>query len=373
MAGAAKALNVGLSPFIPHGIQLEIFQKSQIMPPNPTAERKQVAKDFFIAFLNREAREFVKQMMIKSYTEAIMIHHPQAEKLNWGSIQAKCEILINTIFRRLEDIQPKPEYLFEILKSMGRLTRDNQETDLWFIEYQEAYNYYKHNTKLLKRDLLLFPHIVGNSLVDIGCGGGDQVAYTMKNHPDITEAAGIDILDWKTDGLKIDYHTLDFTKPGTCSPKMYDTGMLLAVLHHAGRTNQEIKTFLTGVKTAVGKRLIVEEDVMITTQDFSNRCLREKGLNTIEEKKTEQKLLAAYLGHSPETQRDITSIADLLANSLSVGVPEMAFPFGFRSIGNWVKIFAKNGFELNHLVILGFQPGNFNQQCHVIFILDRMR
>jgi hypothetical protein len=61
---------------------------------------------------------------------------------------------------------------------------------------------------------------------------------------------------------------------------------------------------------------------------------------------------------------------DLLENSLSVSVPEMAFPFGFRTLSEWIDIFTANGFILNRVQVLGFQEGNFNRQCHMLFILD---
>jgi hypothetical protein len=84
-----------------------------------------------------------------------------------------------------------------------------------------------------------------------------------------------------------------------------------------------------------------------------------------------QPTLDHYLGLSAKDQKDVATIIDFLANSLSVGVPSMAFPFGFRSLSDWVRIFDQNGFSLNRIKVLGFQKGNFNQQCHLLFILDK--
>ena len=366
-AGVAKGVNFALTPFCPIGIRTELIQRAFVMRPEITPERLQVAKDFFEAFANPPALSFVKAMMVRNYSDAIMTHHPNKETLDRGEIQKKCEVLIRTIFRRLEDIKRHPQFLYDAMKSMSRGVAPREA--IWFAEYQDAYQKYKHVDKLGKRDDILFPHVVGDSLVDIGCGGGDQVAYLKSNHSDqLQSVAGIDVLAWKTPGLDIDYHTLDFSQPGTVAPERYDTGMLLAVLHHAGKSDQEFATFLDGVKTAVNRRLIVEEDVLVTPEDLRRTDI--PGLEEIYARREEQLNLDEYLELDPASQRAAMVIVDLLGNSLSVGVPDMPFPFGFRSLSNWVDTFTANGLKLDKVKVLGFQEGNFHQVCHVLFILD---
>lgn len=366
-ATAAKALNVALTPLAPQGIKLELFQRMMVLPPRISEERLQVAHDFFTAFGNIAARQFARDIMIENYTLAIMKHHPAATSLKEESIRAKCQTLVDTVFRRLEDIQYKPQFMYDVIKTMSRSAEDTE--GIWFQEFHDAYNQYKHTNKLETRDQILFPHVVGDSLVDIGCGGGDQVADLKSRHPEqLRRVAGIDVLNWKTDGLDIQYRVLDFSKPGTVSREKWDTGMLLAVLHHAGKTDQEIATFLQGAKTAVGKVLIVEEDVLVSPKDQRRSDI--PGLEEMSSKREEQPQLDRYLKLDQESQRAATTLTDLLGNSLSVGVPEMAFPFGFRSVSEWVDLFTANGFSLNKVKVPGFQKGNFNQQCHVHFILD---
>lgn len=370
LVGLTWSANLALSllNIKPLGIKLELLQRRLLeISPNLTPARLQSAREFFEAFSNPVAREFVRQAQINNYTDAIMKHHPNKEKLDRREIHQKCQLLINTIFRRLEDLQARPEFVFDIIESMGR--KFERTETIWFSEYGEAYEHYKHITKLPQRDRLLFPHIVGDSLVDIGCGGGDQVAYLKKIHPgQLKRVAGIDVLDWKTPGLDIDYHVIDFSRPGARAPERYDTGLLLAVLHHAGKSEAEVDTFLTGVKTAVSKRLIVEEDVVITREDLQRKDI--PGLEDISVLRQGQPILDSYLNFDSATQKQITTIFDFLANSLSVGVPAMAFPFGFWTLSDWLRIFSNNGFILNQVKILGFQKGNFNQVCHVHFILD---
>ncbi|MCX5751474.1 MAG: hypothetical protein NT099_07395 [Candidatus Saganbacteria bacterium] len=369
-AGLAKAVNIGLTLACPAGLKLELLQRRLVAPSEISAERLQVARNFFHAFGNATARKFVRKIMIANYTDAIMTHHPRAQNLDRTAIQKKCELLVNTIFRRLEDVSSRPEFLFDVIRTMGRGTKDRES--IWFPEYQEAYVQYKHTNKQAQRDKILFPHIVGNSLVDIGCGGGDQVADLKARHPEqLVRVAGIDTLDWRTPELKlkIDYYERDFSKPGTASPEQYDTGMALAVLHHVGNSDQALATFLTGVKTAVKTRLIVEEDVLITPQDLARTDI--PGLEIIGDLRKQQPQLDNYLNLDQATQKAVTSLIDLLSNSLSVGVPDMSFPFGFRTLSDWTNQFAANGFILRKIQVLGFQKGNFNQSCHILFVLDK--
>jgi 2-polyprenyl-3-methyl-5-hydroxy-6-metoxy-1,4-benzoquinol methylase len=366
LAEMLKLANIALTPLAPLGVKTEITQRSLVCPPEISKGRLEVARNFFASFSNRTAKEFVKSIMVENYASAIVVHHPTQNFLDHDLIRIKCEALIKTIFRRLEDIKTKPHFLYDFMVQMSRGTKPAE--GIWFKEYIKAYEQYKHGNKLAKRDTLLYPFVVGESIVDIGCGGGDQVANFIATHPELKRAAGIDILNWKTPGLNINYHVIDFKKPGTASPEAYDTGLLLAVLHHVGNTESEIGTFLTGVRTAVKKRLIVEEDVLLASEDLRTDIV---GMEEIAKLRSEQPTLDKYLKFDTSTQRDIATLIDLLGNSLSVGVPDMAFPFGFRTLGDWKRTFESNGFNLNRIKLLGFQRGNFNQQCHVLFILDK--
>lgn len=366
-AAIAKALNVALTPFRPRGIKLELLQRSIIDPPKSDPIRLQVARDVFSALSNKKAAELAKRATIENYTTAIRSHHPAGRLLNYHHILSNCRALVDTIYSRLADIASKPEFLQEEMTAMCRTARAPEH--FWFSEYDEAYKQYKQTDKLPQRDRMLFPFIVGESLVDIGCGGGDQVANFKREHPELKNAAGIDILDWKTPGLDIDYHVIDFLKPGSASPEKYETGLLLAVLHHVGADVAEIMTFMKGVSTAVSKRLIVEEDVLMGEDDLA---LKVPGVDEIAKLRAVQPFLDEYLRLDISTQQAFATLIDFLGNSLSVSVPQMAFPFGFRTMTEWKRIFEASGFYLNRVKVLGFQPGNFNQQCHVLFVLDKM-
>lgn len=366
-AGALKSLNLAATLFKPLGVKLELSQRYLVAPAQLSEARRASALEFFKAFNNNSARDFVREAMISNYSEAIMSHHPNRSALNREEIFSRCSQMVRSIFCRLEDAARRPEFLFYVLTLLSRSHKPQES--IWFPEFEAAYAEYRHNRKQIQRAQILSPFILGESLVDIGCGGGDLVAHFGKTFSGrLKKVAGIDVLDWKTPGLDIAYHILDFSQKGSRSPEEYDTGMLLAVLHHVGKTEEAVIIFLEGVRSAVRKRLIVEEDVIFTPEDLEQSFA---GLGEIQNLRRQQPILDEALGFDYKTQRDIAIIIDVLANSLSVGVPEMNFPFGFRTLTEWVRIFNESGFVLNKLNILGFQKGNFNQQCHVHFILDR--
>lgn len=330
-----------------------------------SSERIDVSRGFFEAFNVTQARDFVRKMMIENYITAILTHHPQKELLVPEEIRRKCERLVGTIFDRIYEIRNHPERLFELMKRLSRSMAPRD--DIWFDEFDAAYRNYKHNTKLSKRDSFLSPFFKGTSLVDIGCGGGDLIAYLRDQHPELLRISGTDVVDWRTPGLDIDYHVVDFSVPGTTLPVKYDTALLMAVLHHVSSDEDAIKTFLNNVRTAVNLRLIVEEDVLLDREDLEHPKLDREDL---EAKLQEQQLLRSYIEFGADVQRSITILGDVLANALSIGVPDMPFPFGFRTLTQWIRIFEESGFNIETVKVLGFQKGNFNQQCHILFILN---
>ena len=329
--------------------------------------RPEEAKTFMAAFSNSNARNFVKNIMKKNYAEGVLLHHPRSYELNRAYIYRRVNELVEGIFSDIAAIQRSPQKLFELLSYLSR--SNNNQNQRWFDEFLEAYRYYKHNRKLLTRYQQLKPYLKGNSYCDIGCGGGDLAAFMKRHHTGFTHVAGIDTMDWRTEEIsnEIDFQMLDFTVPGMKSDKQYDVLTCLAVLHHAGNTDYQTGTFLQNLKTALkeGGRLIIEEDVILPEREVKASSFREQ-INNLKDK---QPFLNQFLSLPVKTQRDVIIIIDFLANSLAVGVPDMPFPCGFRTLSDWEAIFRENGFSIADISIQGFVKGNFNQSSHVLFIL----
>jgi cyclopropane fatty-acyl-phospholipid synthase-like methyltransferase len=330
--------------------------------------RIEEGETFLRAFHNRNAKLLVQKMMKNNYLEAIIEHHPNKASIEKALVREKCNGLVDEILKQIEHINDKPDELFKLFHKLSRNNPD--KNSIWFNEFTEAYQNYKHNRKLTNRLKQLQPFLDGNSYCDIGCGGGDLIVFLKKNYPQFTECAGIDVLDWRTDSFKeeINFQMLDFTQPDVKSSVRYDTLTCLAVLHHVGNTNQEISIFLKNIRTAINSngKLIIEEDVILPHyQTDSNDDYREQ----LNELVSHQPLFAEFLTLEEEEQRAVIILIDFLANCLSVGVPDMAFPCGFKTINEWIGIFKKNNYNVEEVRIQGFVEGNFNRSPHVFFVL----
>lgn len=326
------------------------------------------AKTFLTSFQNEKARDLVKKMMTHNYSEAILEHHPDHGSIDSTQIYNKCENLIHEVFGRLDDIRDQPEKLFPLFHQLSRKNPDRDA--IWFEDFDIAYNHYKHHKKLFIRLEQLQPFLKGNSFCDIGCGGGDLVYFLKNQYAQFKEYAGIDVLDWRTESVKneINFQMLDFSKPNTISQQKYDTLTCIAVLHHVGNTNESRSIFLNNIRSAItdNGRLIIEEDVILPqTEVQSNDSYKKQ----VEDKIKDQPLFAEFVALDRNDQKDAIIIIDLLANSLSGGVPEMAFPCGFKSLNEWTELFNQNSFEVEDVVIQGFHKGIFNRSSHVLFIL----
>ena len=334
-----------------------------------TNMRTDEARIFLDAFRNQRARDFVMKMKISNYSSSILEHHPRKGNPGNEHVLRKCSLLINTIFEQIEAVQESPGELFPLLNKLSR--KNPVQDEIWFPEFDEAYANYKHNRKLNNRYRQLKPYLYGKSYCDVGCGGGDLVAFLKKNHAHFNMCEGIDVLDWRTDEIKdeINFQMLDFSRPGTRSRFRYDTVTCLAVLHHVGNTDDELSVFLQNVGTAISRdgRLIVEEDVILPGYQVNENPVVRKQVERLSKK---QPLFAEFVNFSENDQRDITIIIDIISNALCGGLPQMAFPFGFRSLNQWAAIFSGNNYRIADIEVFGYADGVFNRSGHVLFILE---
>jgi 2-polyprenyl-3-methyl-5-hydroxy-6-metoxy-1,4-benzoquinol methylase len=327
------------------------------------------ASKFLLSFKNGRARKFVKKLMLYNYTDAVLEHHPNSITKN--QVYSKCKNLTDEIFAQIKKNIDQPEQINALFNRISRV--NTNPASFWFKEFDCAYENYKHTNKILVQLDHLKPFLKGNSFCDIGCGGGDLIYFLKNNYPPFKEYAGIDVMDWRTEEVKdsINFQILDFSQPGTRSQKKYDTLTCLAVLHHVGNTIESIGIFLQNLKSAMSEngRLIVEEDVILPISEIqSDNYYQEQ----VEERMQDQPLFSEFMKFGKAEQKDVLILIDVFANALTGGISDMAFPFGFRTIKEWYDLFIENGFELEDVLIKGFQMGLFNRSSHVYFILNQV-
>jgi hypothetical protein len=112
----------------------------------------------------------------------------------------------------------------------------------------------------------------------------------------------------------------------------------------------------------------VEEDVILPEEEI--KAERMYGVQA-EQLKKDQPLFSGYLTLDQQQQKHALILIDLLANSLTVGVPDMDFPFGFRTINGWERLFREAGFTAEKIQINGFVGGTFNRSSHVVYLLQK--
>jgi 2-polyprenyl-3-methyl-5-hydroxy-6-metoxy-1,4-benzoquinol methylase len=323
------------------------------------------AERFLEAFSHKDVRELVKEMMLQHYAEAVTEHHPG--QVDRNLVYRKTRFLRDEIFARMNRIK-EPKAVDPLLKELSR--KNPNPHPIWFEEFNRAYEHYKHNRKLPLKVSRIEPFFTGDSICDVGCGGGDLLNYIRLTNRRFREFAGIDIMDWRTETIKesINFQMLDLSLTGAGSHTQYDTLTCIAVLHHVGRTDEDIHTFLQNLQTALRPqgRLIIEEDVMLPPAELGKNPHLLKQARQIEK---EQALFGEFLELETDAQKNVMILVDVLANAFSGGITEMAFPFGFRTVEQWNKLFIHNGFHVEDVFITGFQKGLFNRSSHVYFIL----
>ena len=328
------------------------------------------AKRFLDAFRDGRARTLVHEMMEQYYAEAVLENHPKSASLNRGEIHRQTRDLCTDIFGSVAQVTDDPQALYPLLSRLSRGHRPMAA--FWFPEFNEAYENYKHRRKLEIKLEQLKPFLGTGSYADIGCGGGDLVGYLKENYGKFSSYTGIDVMDWRSESVreKIDFRMFNFAHPEGTLADTFDFATCMAVIHHVGRDEASRLRFLRNIRESLnpGGRLLVEEDVMLLPEEIAANSGYQQETGQL---RKEQPLYGAYLDLGRQEQEHVLILIDLLANSLTVGVPDMDFPFGFLSIDEWIRLFRKAGYVHEKIKITGFVRGTFNRSSHVIYLLRR--
>jgi 2-polyprenyl-3-methyl-5-hydroxy-6-metoxy-1,4-benzoquinol methylase len=332
--------------------------------------KKEEATRFLKAFRNDKARRLVHVMMTRHYTEAILEHHPEPASLDPQKIEQQTRRLCDEIFKKVNRIGDEPEAVYPLVTSLSRSHRPR--SGIWFAAFNEAYENYKHHRKLGIKLEQLVPFLGTGTYADIGCGGGDLVSYLKAHYGKFSSYTGIDVMDWRSEEVreKIDFMVFNFAHPEGILPVQFDFATCMAVLHHVGSDQASRLHFLRNIRASLRPegRLLVEEDVILPAGEIAADLHLQQQTKQL---MREQPLYGAYLEMESHEQEDVLILIDLLANSLTVGVPDMDLPFGFRTINEWTVLFRKAGFVPEKIRITGFVNRTFNRSSHVIYLLRR--
>ena len=145
------------------------------------------ASEFLRSFSNHETVDFLNDFLIDNYTNAVLTYHPH-QGLQREKVYESCKDLVKGVFRKIADIKQDANRLFP---TFHKLSRSNPQLHpVWFSEFMDAYQNYKHSRKLVNRYNQLKAFLRGTTYCDMGCGGGDLVAYLLQEHDDFQSGAG---------------------------------------------------------------------------------------------------------------------------------------------------------------------------------------
>jgi 2-polyprenyl-3-methyl-5-hydroxy-6-metoxy-1,4-benzoquinol methylase len=245
-----------------------------------------------------------------------------------------------------------------LLDTTGQIATDIIRTNDDCSWFNTVYRHYKADIRPQVDLAFIRPYLQGNTILDFGCGGGylALALAALGYSPHLT-----DVLDYRVE----DAVTLPFVKMHDPSAIPYssvdfDTTIVKAVLHHVDE--DDVVPLLRALRR-VSKRIIILEDTF------------DVGVNDVEnyvQACSRQPYLREYFALSTCEQYHVLVLLDFFTNAIAIGMPEMNFPFGFKSPRVWRSVFEAHGFRMQHSVLFAYEQGKMHRGCQVWMVFDRM-
>ena len=288
------------------------------MPPPPEPE------SFQSLFRHRPVIRFAEKALTQSYVECVPGH------------EAAMRALLEQAFAVLTEASDDETLFPAAVAAVSARVFHKPEPDFWF---NQLYARYKREFKPPDRFEKLREWLVGESVLDLGCGNGltsavlDQHGYRVY----LT-----DVLDYRDDGAgQLPFAPMTDARVIPFPGQQFDTSLVFAVLHHVEAADL---LPLLGELRRRSRRVIVEED----SYDVP------AGLPGLDEVVGRDGLLREFMSLPVEDQRRFLMFVDYFANALTQGLPEMDLPFNFKTVGEWQDLFAAQGFHVAHTLLKGF-------------------
>ena len=239
----------------------------------------------------------------------------------------------------------------EIFKGLNEDIFRSGDKNFWFTK---LYSNFKRNVKPNGVLNLYGGHLHGPRVLNIGCGDGIYSRILFDRGYKVTMADVIDFRDPSARDLPFQL----MTQADLPFPDLFaDTTLVMSVLHHVDPG--EVIPLLQEVRR-VSQRVIVEEE---------SYGIKEN-LNEFKQQIESDPRLREFIEMPVADQIKYMKLLDYFSNVVIMNISGMNFPFGYRTINEWRKIFASVDFEVEKTILIGF--GRFHRTGRVAFILKRI-
>lgn len=286
---------------------------------------------------------FVKKQYINSYKKYFTGHENEVEEM----IQKSFDSLI-TSQKKGPNKESLNKAVYEISKNIFKIKDDS----FWFNKMHYAY-------KTLirpKKDFETISKLIKGSLIhDFGCDGGFFSLELLRNHYQVVMS---DVIDHRIpEVVHLPFYLMKNPNDVGFVHDLVSTTIVKTVLHHID--SKYVLKVLKKLRLS-HSRLIIEED----TYGFSDnaRYMSDNLLN--------QKEFRLFSSLSKAEQYHYCVLLDYFSNAVIYGRSDITFPFKFKTINEWKKLFSQAGFTISHCIINGFNDWKLTQNCQVWFVLD---
>jgi SAM-dependent methyltransferase len=188
------------------------------------------------------------------------------------------------------------------------------------------------------------PYLEGDSLLDVGCGNG-LIANLVKHR--FKRIQLLDVVEYVPKAFDLSFVPYVEGQPLPINGELFDTVLLLTVLHHSSNPVELLKLAWGATKN----KLVIIESVVGVHQ--------------------EQPQARYDLVHSSdEDQVAYAAFVDWFYNRvLHDNVP---VPYNFTTPEKWQSIFLENRMSLSRTIYLG-QDIDLGPEYHILFVLDKVQ
>ncbi len=275
---------------------------------------------------NERLRLFSEQYITESYMDCAPDH---ADAI---------QVLLSQAFSELAAASHDSQNFAFAIRYVVDEIFQKHDPDFWF---NRLYLEYKHRLKPHRYIEYLRPWLIGNRILDLGCGNGLTAWHLAQAG---YEVGLTDILDYRAaEARGLPFVLIGDARSLSYSNGIFDTGILLSVLHHV--VAEDLVPLLRELQRVCRHRLVIEEDTFALPSDL-------EGLADV---LSQDPQLRNFMFLSEEDQLRYTMFLDYFGNVVTQGLFEMEIPFEFKPFSEWKTFFSEQGFRIANVIVRGFQ------------------